>query len=65
MKRTLRLRGESLTELTVDELGGVAGAAEDLSLVSCPLLRCLPTYPVFDCILVPTSPERCYTVPWC
>ena len=65
MKRTLRLRAESLTELTGDELVGVAGAADDLSIVSCPVLRCLITYPVRECFVLPTMPENCYTIPWC
>ena len=73
MKRTLRLRSESLTELTTDELGGVAGAQE-LSLLSCPALRCLLDTLVTcvvvrtrDCVVVdpPTMPQNCYTFPWC
>jgi hypothetical protein len=67
MKRTLRLRAESLTELTSHELGGVAGAQQDLSLFSCPVLRCLATYPLNDCVVVnpPTLPPTCYSTPWC
>ena len=70
MKRTLRLRRESLAELTPAELGGVAGGQE-LSL-SCPAIRCLPS--VRDhCVAIdlsiltnpPTMPQNCNSFPWC
>lgn len=68
MKRTLRLRAESLSELTSDELGGVAGAQlRDPSVLSCPILRCVATYPIRECVVIdpPTMPNNCYTFPWC
>ncbi len=34
MQRTLRLRSESLTELTTDELAGVVGAATETACVA-------------------------------
>ena len=56
MKRTLGLKRESLTDLTIDELTGVAGAGADApSGLSCP---------VTDCAGI-TLPPRCYSVPWC
>ena len=69
MKRTLRLRGEALTELTTSELGAVAGAAEQISL-SCPVLRCIDIRSqecidlrtLDDCVILPTTPENCRTL---
>jgi hypothetical protein len=40
MDRTLRLRRETLAELTVDELTHVVGGVPDSGL-TCPLTRCL------------------------
>ena len=40
MKRTLSLRSEALAPLTADELGGLAGAAGQLSGASCPVVLC-------------------------
>ena len=70
MKRTLRLRSESLTELTADELGGVAGAAEEQISLSCPVLRCvntiqecIETRTLNGCVILPTTPQNCRTLP--
>lgn len=69
MKRTLRLRSESLTELTATELGGVAGAAEQQLSLSCPVLRCVHSQDCIDtrtlngCVIVPTTPQNCRTLP--
>lgn len=40
--RNMRLRKETLTELTPDELGGVAGASYTTSFESCPTWFCTP-----------------------
>ena len=48
MRRALRLRRESLTELTAGELGDVAGGVRDSLVMSCPLTDCVPSIP--DCI---------------
>lgn len=40
MKRTLTLKREALTELTAADLGAIAGAQADPSILSCPVLRC-------------------------
>lgn len=53
MKRTLVLRREPLSELTVDELGAVVGG-HALSGLSCPAR---------DCLDMLTT--RCNTTPWC
>lgn len=66
MKRTLKLKKEALTELSTGELAGVAGGV--ISGNSCPVVTCgVPTLPVRQCIVVdpPTTPDNCYTVPWC
>lgn len=53
MKRSLRLRSETLTQLTTDELGSVAGAADEQQIsLSCPLLNCVPSWE--DCIQIRT-----------
>ena len=57
MKRTLTLHSEALTELTIDELGGVAAAAQADSGLSCPVTDCVGNPPTF--------PPRCYSTPWC
>lgn len=45
MKRTLTLRTESLSELSFDELGLVAGAQPGPTVVpTCPLIECLNSY---------------------
>ena len=41
MKRTLRLRRETLTELTTDALRDVVGAQPDLSGPTCPVRDCI------------------------
>lgn len=55
MKRMLKLKREALTDLTIDELTGVAGGAEAPSGLSCPVTDCANF----------TLPPRCYSVPWC
>lgn len=62
MKRVLRLHSESLTELTADELGGVAGAADQQLSLSCPILRCIGTVQecietrtLNGCVILPTN----------
>lgn len=40
MKRNLVLRREALAELTSGELVGVAGGAQTMQGVTCPLLAC-------------------------
>ena len=40
MKRTLKLKRETLTALTEDELGSLAGAADQVTGASCPALVC-------------------------
>ena len=68
MKRILRLRSECLTELTVDELGGVVGAAQIVTEVTCPVLGCLHTEEIVDlrslrdCVTPPTTPQNCNTL---
>ena len=71
MKRTLRLRRETLAELTAGELAGVAGG-QIITEVSCPATECVPadiyvrTLPLDRCIgPLPTFPPRCYTFPGC
>ena len=67
MKRALRLRSESLAELTAGELGGMAGAAERLS-ISCPLSDCLVAegpcsdLSAFLGCIPPTTPQNCNTL---
>lgn len=69
MKRTLRLRRETLAEITAGELAGVAGG-QLLTEVSCPATECVPgdvildvrTLPLDRCIgTPPTFPPRCNT----
>lgn len=54
MKKTLRLRAESLTELSTADLGAVAGAAP-LATYECSAPKC----PSLDyCDPLPTTPIR-------
>lgn len=51
MKRTLALRGETLTELSATELAVVAGGQQAVpTIYECPLSGPYPTLPVADCI---------------
>lgn len=55
MKKTLRLRSESLADLSADELGTVVAAAAtyNCSTPNCPSIdfcNPLPTTPVRDCL---------------
>ena len=54
--RTLALRSESLTELTSDELAGVAGGADHTT----PLLQCVSE--AFSCALYVPSNPTCLVV---
>ena len=56
-KRTLSLSRETLTELTVSELGGVAGGAGYDSLLSCPVRDCLR-----DSYRICLGTENCVTL---
>jgi hypothetical protein len=56
MKRTLRLRSESLTELTPSELGSVAGGDASSPTCLCTRYNCysldqcpIPTLPLREC----------------
>ncbi|MDQ1713430.1 MAG: hypothetical protein QOE45_2880 [Frankiaceae bacterium] len=45
MKRTLNLKRETLSDLTVDELTSVVGGAITVQGNTCPLLLCLSLQP--------------------
>lgn len=70
MKRTLRLRKETLTEITDGDLAGVRGA-QLLTALSCPLADCvgveieIRTLANTWCDNPPTFPPSCYSFPWC
>lgn len=67
MTRSLRLRSETLTQLTADELGSVAGANGDISL-SCPVVNCVGsqdcvnTYSLRHCVVDPLPTSNCPTL---
>ncbi|MDQ1713431.1 MAG: hypothetical protein QOE45_2881 [Frankiaceae bacterium] len=54
MKRTLNLRRETLSDLTVDELTSVVGGAQTAQGPTCPLL---------DCVLPSVSPKCSWSCP--